>query len=193
MSASTQPDFASKQIENIYLTSKIRMTSEVRLKLTGKLLNALITWYSFVLIALSVADIAKIIEFKYFSTFSVAYSVGTLVASLILQGERHQERAERFRECYLKLQGIYRSTALTDEEKLQDYQKILDNYENHSDYDYQSVVVSSWWNSKTLENLSGKLKPSLQNFFYIGFRKVLSFFFWASLFLLPIFSVTMLK
>lgn len=186
MSALTQPASSENQINNIYLTSRIRMGSEVRLKSNGKVLNALITWYSFILIALSVADISKILEFKYFSTFSVACSVGILVASLLLQGARYQERAERFRECYLKLQSLHSSPDIGLDEKLKDYHAILNNYENHSDFDYQVALVSAWWNNKYLENSREKLNAGFSNISYVVSMKVVSVSIWVGLFSLPI-------
>lgn len=177
MSALTHPDPALKKVENVYLTARIRMRSEVRLRNNGKILNVIITWYSFLLIAFSIADIAKILEFKFFSTLSTACSVGILIASLVMQGERYQERAEKFRECYLKLQSLYASADLPLEDKICEYHKILGNYENHSDYDYQYSIVSAWWNDKSLENGDGKLQADWNMILYIFTRKVAEFVF----------------
>lgn len=188
MSASTH-QIPLNQIENIYLTSRIRMTAEVRLKRAGKLINYLITWYSFSLIALSVLDTSKVFNIPNFSVFSIAFSIAILVASLILQGERHQERAERFRECYLKLQGLYRNQSLAPESVIESYQNILDNYENHSEYDYQSTIVSAWWNGKKLNNSSGAITVSCKCAIYVVARKLLSFTLWTFFFSIPFFAL----
>lgn len=186
MSALTHSDRVLDQTENIYLTARIRIKSESRLRWNAKILNLVIIWYSFVTILLSIADIAKFIEIEFFSTLSVSYSIGILIFSLIMNSEKYQERAERFRECYLKLHRLYKDKSISIEERVAEYHKLLDNYENHSDYDYQTALVSAWWNGKSLYNSEKELKAGWNHIAYVFLRNFMSVLKWIIIFFLPI-------
>lgn len=184
MSAPTQALDPSNQCENIYLTAKVRMNAEVRLRNTGKGLNYLITWYSFCLICLSLIDITDIFELKYFGVISVICSIGLLVMSLLLQGERHLERADRYRDCYLKLQTLYRSDA-APAQKISVYDAILLDYDNHEDCDYDVTLFDAWRRNKVLRNAQGVIDVTKSTIALVLFRIVLKMVIVAALVVLP--------
>ncbi|WP_226019823.1 SLATT domain-containing protein [Novosphingobium sp. FKTRR1] len=178
MCAPTQTNDDARRVENIYLTSKSRMESEKRLRRDGKYCNMMITWYSLLLIVSSIFDFSGIYKVKYFGVLSICCSVCVLIISLYLQGERHQERAERFKESYVKLQKIYWSHELSNNQKICAYDDLMLNCENHSDVDYSNAILTAWKNGKALENSTGNLKI---NFIIAAEALFSKFVFWAFL------------
>jgi hypothetical protein len=72
---------------------------------------------------------------------NISLSVASFSLSLILYGFKFDERANLFRECYLKLQDLYNSNKSEDEESVR-YADILGQYPNHSEYDFKGTVAN---------------------------------------------------
>lgn len=171
--------------EKIYITYKTRMTTEARLRRTSRLSNILLAWYSVVLIALSLADLTGQYQIYRFSLISSAISVGTLALSLFLYGEKYNERADQFRDCYLKLQRIYQSSDTTDD-KMKNYYDVLDFYENQTSDDYDEMVFDAVIRGQKLENSRGPIEISKVTFALIALKKLLRLSLTLALFALPV-------
>lgn len=174
----------SANIDNIYLTCKTRMVSEAKLRATGKLYNLLITWYAFWLIVLSLVDLLGIYKIPYSDFIFTACSIATFGLSLLVYGERHFEKAEEFRNCYLSLQKIYRS-ASSDENKIRRYFEVLELYPNQSDDDYDEMVFMAHLRKQRLYNAAGDIKCAFLPSAKVVARKILKFAYWIGLFVLP--------
>ena len=146
--------------ESIYLTYKTRMTTEARLRRTASIGNWLIAWYSFSLIVFSLLDLSGRYVISSFSIISAAVSIGILVVSLFITGEKYSERADNNKSCYLKLQNIYKSEA-NEAEKMSLYSDVLSQYENQSDTDFDEMVFDAWARGQELRNAEAETGTTL--------------------------------
>jgi len=158
--------------EKIYLTYKTRMTTEARLRKTALTLHLLLSWYSFCLIVLSILDISNKFEIYYSSMISVAASVLIFSLSLFIYGERYSERADQFRNCYLKLKSLYETTLDVDK-KMQIYAEILNQYENQSDKDYDEMLFDAYLRNQQLRNAKEVVRITFVVFVKIFFRRII--------------------
>lgn len=145
--------------EKIYITYKTRMTTEARLRKTAQTSHALLSWYAFCLIILSMIDISGKFQITSSGMISAAVSVAIFALSLFIYGERYNERADQFKNCYLKLKQLYESS-IKIEQKMKKYSEILEQYENQSDKDYDEMVFDAWLRGQVLENASGPIEIS---------------------------------
>jgi hypothetical protein len=152
----TEPD-----ISRIWLTYKTRMNSERRLSRFAVLAHLAITWYSFLLIVMSVFQLQiERAAGTDIASFAIVLSVLLFGLSLIFYGFRFEEKASQFRECYLSLQKLYQSDG-SSAEKLREYHRTLDRYPNHSERDYDRLVFDSWRRGTEIYNTDGRIEPTL--------------------------------
>lgn len=170
--------------EKIFITSKARMVAESKILLRDKLKNALIGWYSFCLIGLSIGDLTKTITLPNFGVLSLVISIGLFGLSLSSNSARNFERAAQFRRCYLDLDELYNSQKSTSR-KMTEFAKIKSQHENHSNADYEDMLFEAFIQRKTLNNASSQIVITKAVIFKVIFRKGLIFFLVFLLFLAP--------
>ena len=166
------------QKENVWITSRIRMFSERRLRLYAMISHILLTYYSFLLIVFSIFESTLEFEISFLSEISVSLAVAVFAVSLIVWGFRFEEQASNFRHCYLRLQELY-STYSDSESDTKTYFEIIEGYPNHSDRDFEDFVIDrTFFRKEEIRNSAGRLDYSK----WMIFRKVVrSSLFWASI------------
>lgn len=154
----------------IYITYKTRMTTEARLRYNARLWQALISYYSFCLIVYSLIELSGVYKIVQSPVVMTVLAVATFGISLYISGERYQERADQFKNCYLKLQALYVSD-LPTEEKLSRYAEILSIYENQSDDDYDEMLYDSHIRGQALKNASGVIEIPSKLIYKVGIKR----------------------
>lgn len=88
--------------------------------------------------------------------------------TLIINGFKFSEKANQFRECYLRLQSLYRADTINGER----YDEILLSYPNHSTSDYVDFVIE--------QNKFGSFvkKPGRDEAIVLGWMAIVSHYFW---------------
>jgi len=175
----------NKPEEKIYITYKTRMATEVRLRRTALLCHIMLGWYSFCFIILSFLDVSGKFTISNSAIVSAVGSTAMFALSLFIYGERYSERANEFKNCYLKLQELYEKPINIDR-KMALYAEILDRYENQSDGDYDDMLVDAWFRGQALSNARGPLKLSFWTFFKVMSRRLLKAVLIAAFLLAPI-------
>lgn len=135
--------------DKIWITRKARIYAEQRLRSRALISQMLITYYSALLVGLSLWNLI------YFDTvqvnlFLIFGSIAILVISVFLWSQKYTERSITMRNCYIKLDQIHskvlRAEKNSDEsaiEQLDDeYANTLLNVENHTDHDYLCLRYS---------------------------------------------------
>lgn len=145
--------------DRVWLTARIRMRSEARLRSFSRFLNFSIFWYSTALTILTVYQlIAPKDQFRDITSAALAILVFGL--SIFIPTLNLEKDAERFRECYLKLQRIL--DIFEDEKELKkEYYETLDAYPNHPEKDYVDFVVSSKIYGQELEHEGKPRNPTI--------------------------------
>jgi len=85
---------------------------------------------------------------------SAALAIAVLALSMFVPSLNLDQQADRFRECYLKLQRLL-DTVADDEALKTAYYDVLDAYPNHPPTDRTDFMVSSYMNGQEVTN-SGK-------------------------------------
>ncbi|HJP67697.1 MAG TPA: SLATT domain-containing protein [Sphingomicrobium sp.] len=141
----------------IWLTYKSRMNAERRLHRYGVVAHLAISWYSFLLIVFGIFQSKiNIATGTDVSPLAIVLSVLVFGLSLIFYGFRFEERAAKYRDCYLTLQRLYRSGAAVSK-KMREYTTLLERYPNHSETDFEQVVFESWRRATSIENAEGPI------------------------------------
>lgn len=163
----------------IWSTKKARMRREYRflgLERRNELLNI---YYTLILVLCSLWSLYENVAQGNFSSRDILLVLLSIVAmtfSIYTSKSRYVERANWMRECYTELAKIefkLKSTSIQEEEivKLNDeYQNILNRYENHRDIDFLEVKNRKWnyWRLWTLEKI-------IDIFFWIVPALIISF------------------
>ena len=169
----------------IYLTYKTRMTSEAKLRQTGRWLNNLISWYSFWLIIISLSQITDFYQVYHADFIFAACSIGLFGLSLFVYGERYFEKADQFRNCYLEMQAVFESPLATNA-KMKQYAEVRSKYENQRDDDYDDMLFDAWTRNQDLKNAVGPVKITLPRAIMVLARRVMRYGFVVALFLFPV-------
>lgn len=140
----------------IYLTAKSRMTSEANLRSQARFNQILPAIYSFYLIVISLLDLTQIYKFQNFSAISILCSIALFGIALFYQGQKLEERADNYKQCYLKLQQL-EAEDLPEKEKNARYFSILEIYENQSRDDFDEMIFESWLRKQDLRNSNGPI------------------------------------
>jgi hypothetical protein len=174
-----------KPEEKIYLTYKTRMTTEARLRKTALTFHLLLSWYSLCLIVLSVIDVSRRFEIESANIISACVSVAIFGLSLFIYGERYSERADEFKNCYLKLKSLYESSTHI-EDKMIRYAGILAQYDNQSDEDYDEMLFDACMRGQELRNAHGSVRITKVVFCRVLFSRIARSASIAALFVAPI-------
>jgi SMODS and SLOG-associating 2TM effector domain family 5 len=178
--------------EKIYLTAKTRMVAESKILTKAKIVNALLGWYSFCLIVLSICDLTEIIVIANFGVVSLIISIGLLCFTLASNSPQSYERAAKFRRCYLLLEELYNSSK-NIERKMSEYAKIKLEYENHSNLDYEDMLFEAKFHGKELTDSNGILEISWAIVAKVVARKALNYLIIGFGFAAPFLSVYFVK
>lgn len=149
-------DQADHTMARIWLTYKTRMHSEARYKNYALVSHLALTWYAFLSIVFSIyqENISEHLGSSGANQASLVISVLTFGLSLIIYGFRFEDNARTHRDCYLRMQSVYQSSD-ADHDKLDQYRKLLDHYPNHSNRDYQRLLLDGWKSGRPLTDTSG--------------------------------------
>lgn len=169
----------------IYITAKTRMTAEAKLRSNALVMHVLVGWYSFCLIVLSLGNLTNTYTIPYSDLLSVALSVGLFALSFFVYGEKYHERADRFRSCYLKLQELFNRGA-SSARKMSEYAKILDQFENHRNSDYDDMLFDAWIRGQKLHNATSEIEITLSCGVQVVIRRLIRFTVLAALFTAPV-------
>ena len=123
----------------IWITSKCRMQSERRFRRYNVTSHLLLSWLSLSVISWAVAR-GSIEQSTYLDIYTAIMSTFIFAFSIIVFGFRFGETAAQHRECYLKLMKLYDGN-LPDEDLKRQYQEVLGAHENHSTWDYESLIL----------------------------------------------------
>lgn len=157
----------------IWITRKTRIYTEQRLLKKSSITQAVMIFYSFLLVALSIWVLVN--PDKHLEIYLIVSSVAILISSIFISSQRYSERAMMIRNCYIRLDELCSRAnileKMNDEERISqvesEYTNILINVENHSDYDYLCMRYS-------LRNIEDSYLPKFTNHDYI--RYILSKF-----------------
>ena len=151
MSDSSEKD----NIKNrIWITSKTRIYAEKRYRKYDIMSHLVLSLLSAIVISLTLfKDLLP--QGAPLETYTIVYSIFILIASIVVFGFRFGETATLHRECYLQLQRLNDSKQDADE-LIRCYHDILSSYPNHSDMDYECLVLGRTFpNLKGLKRLDG--------------------------------------
>lgn len=159
MSAPTTPTYDRPNkgaLERIYITYKARIVAESRMLRLAFWSQVLVAWYSIAIIVVSLADISTVYKVTDGGVATTSLSILVLTASVFFYSQRFEIRAAGFRECYLKLRELYDSDE-SPEIVLKKYHDVLNAFENHSNFDYDSVLLASRVSKKKLQDANGDI------------------------------------
>lgn len=125
----------------IWLTAKSRMHAEQRLRRYDRVSHILLSWLSLCVIASAVVR-GSIPSTATLDIFTAVVSVFVFAFSVVVFGFRFGETAVLHRECYLRLQKLHDGDCTDQTELNRQYHEVLGGYENHSDWDYESLVLA---------------------------------------------------
>ena len=134
--------------DNLWITRKTRIYSEIRLERNSKISKFIITLYSFYLIVFSIWNLIH--NNPQISELLVFSSIGIAMASISLSAQRYSNRAMDMRNCYIRLLELYndakRAEASNNDKLIRkiesQYAQILGSIENHSEIDYLRLRYS---------------------------------------------------
>jgi hypothetical protein len=160
--------------DNIWLTSKARVHAEKRYKKYSLISHLLLSYYALLMIFLTIFS-ESFISTLPLSQISIALSVSVFAASLIVYGFKFGETAQLHRECYLRLDKLL--ALENDNQKLKEqYHEIIAGYPNHSDNDFDDLVVDRViWRKAPLNNSKGPISFTVQ---MLAWKIVRWFSFW---------------
>ena len=145
-------DDISKIKNRIWITAKSRIYSEKRFRRYDVASHLLLVLLSLTVITITLLDASHSSQ-EQIDTYTIIFSVFILVASIVVFGFRFGETAALHRECYLRLQQLYDSREKADEVE-RCYHEILAAYPNHTDFDYDCLVLG-----RTFGQDGGMSKP----------------------------------
>jgi hypothetical protein len=123
----------------IWLTSRSRMNAEKRFRKYDRVSHLLLSWLSLSVIAWAVVR-GSITSTAHLDIYTAILSVFVFAFSVVIFGFRFGETAAQHRECYLRLQKLH-DGEFNDDELTRQYHEILGGYGNHSDWDYESLIL----------------------------------------------------
>jgi hypothetical protein len=178
----TQPATEHK----IYITAKTRMCAESKIRRRAFVIHILFGWYSFCLIVLSLGQFSNTYNIPHGGILSLILSIALFALSFFIYGERYNERADKFRLCYLKLQELFNSGA-GQESKMASYSRILEQFDNHSAADYDDMLFDSWIRNQVIEGPKGPYKITIKSGLLVIIRRLVFYVIFFGLFTAPVF------
>lgn len=156
--------------DRIWLTAHIRMKTERRLRSTSRTLNYITVWYSTILTCLSVYQLVA--EKQVFrDVASAMLAIAVLTLSIFVPSLNLDQQADRFRECYLKLQRLLDTISDYDALKTA-YHDVLEAYPNHASRDYTDFVLASHLAKQELTSCGKPIVPTITMHVGYWFRQV---------------------
>lgn len=129
-----------ERIKNsIWITSHSRMVAEKRFRTYDNVSSFLLSWLSLSVLAWAVVH-ANTTPNVFLDTYTALVSVFVFAFSIITFGFRFGETAVLYRECYLRLQKLH-DCGDGEAEVISQYHEILGGYANHSDADFETLVI----------------------------------------------------
>ncbi|WP_226660827.1 SLATT domain-containing protein [Alteriqipengyuania lutimaris] len=177
------------QTNRIYLTYKARIIAEAKLRRYSALFNAIIVWYSFILLIASLAVTNDAITVRYYELLFASASIAIFASSVFLSTGILEKQANEFRTCYLEMQKIYGANSSV-ESKMKRYFDALDRYPNHSSRDDADLIFATWHRGGTLADTEGTIPFTFKKLAPTAIRKVAFWTAVASLFLAPLWAAT---
>lgn len=177
-------DKTSSEIDNIWITSKTRILSEVRYKKYSFYSHIIFSYYSFLLIITSIFSDQLSLKIQFFSQLNISISVALFASSLIVYGFRFDEIASKHRNCYLRLNSML-SNKINDDEMLKKYHEILEFFPNHASKDYDNFLFQNWWKNRSIWNSNGKIQPSWKQIIIHIIRQIMFYITMSSLMAIP--------
>lgn len=151
--------------DRIWITAHIRMKTERRLRSISKTLNFVTVWYSTILTCLTVYQLVASKD-AFRDVASAALAIAVLTLSVFVPSLNLDQQADRFRECYLKLQRLL--DTVTDNDALKTaYYDVLDAYPNHPPTDRTDFIVASKMSGQEITS-SGK-PVEATNSMFVGY------------------------
>jgi hypothetical protein len=134
--------------DKIWITRKTRIYTEQRLIKMNTISNILVVWYSSILVCLTIWNLQ--FPNNKLNIYLVFGSIAVLIASIVLTSQKYSERSIAMRNCYIKLDELYskvknaegKSDNISIRDFESEYSGIIQNIENHSDYDYLCLRFS---------------------------------------------------
>ena len=144
-------------VARIWLTYKTRIISERPYQHYELVSYLAMSWYSFLNIVYSIYQykFIKALGADGVGQAALVMSILTFGLSLVIYGFKFGNCASVHRDCYLRMQSIYQSKR-SDEDKLEEYRLVLDQYPNHADRDYQEMLFDAWKAGRTLQGTDGE-------------------------------------
>lgn len=177
------------ELENrIWTTEHSRIGAEERLNFYEFIGRLATTWYSVLLVVLSVFQNSLREHFRFVDETSIALSVIVLTFTIAVSGLRFGQRADLFKSSYHELQRLRADLASAEDGDLQALEKkyidVLDGSPNHSSRDHNWVIVRRWLEHRGKEDYPRE--PSVCEIVVFGFRWLIGWIFIVTLFGLPI-------
>ncbi len=165
---------ADSDMDDIWITSKVRMVAERRYKKYAFWSHILLTYYALMVIIISLLERSNgdISENTIFLNYNIVISIILLIFTLITYGFKFEEQSYRHRDCYLRLQRLLKTRGRSSTVKVHEkYMDILEGYPNHADIDYEVFLYNHIIVQKKELTFSGnKVKLTCYNWISIGVR-----------------------
>lgn len=159
--------------DRIWLTARIRMISEARLRSLSRTLSVLTVWYSTILTCLTVYQLTVPAD-SVRNVASAALAIAVLVLTVFVPSLNLDSDADRFRECYLKLQRLL--DTVPDHEALNlAYHDILEAYPNHTNRNRTDCIAASHLDGAKLSTAGKEIQVSFSMWVSYGVRLVFRF------------------
>lgn len=136
--------------DKVWITGRIRMVTEARLRRRAHLWNFLIVWYTVGLTCLSVYQLISENDASR-NLASTVLSILVLSLTIFIPTLGFERKADQFRECYLRLQRLLDNT-IDAVHLSNEYHDILERFPNHPSRDWHSLLVTSKMAERPIEN-----------------------------------------
>ncbi len=137
---------------SIWWTRKARIQTEKRLLSNAFQAQLLLLWYSFCLVSASVYYLKFNPESNYAGIVWVVFSVLVMSISGFINGLSFKERATLIKECYVALNVLYQKAKSQSGANLgeisEEYERVLNTSENHTDMDYFMALCGAHLSSE---------------------------------------------
>ncbi len=181
--------------DKIWYTRKSRIESATRLNNNDLISQILINYYSVFIVSISIWDLYD--KSVNLSLLIVITSIMILVTSIFITNRNFKTRALELKNCYIKLDEIFRKAVSAEEKRSNEIEIISKEYdnvllfsENHSTYDYLNVLYLNKNSKQNNDDYPIITKFQIfQLFLYKIFRKVI----FLVLFIFPVILVCFLR
>ncbi len=171
--------------DKVWKTKKSRINTSERLKQNDFISQLLITYYSLLIIIISIIDMSNIQS--NFGTLTLILSILILIVSVFVFSMNFKERSLKLQNSYIKMDKLWieienKESKNEDISELKtEYSNLLECSENHSECDFLKVLFSVRNNKNPNNEPFRKMK--MMEFGWCKFKR---FFFISILFLIPI-------